>query len=149
MIPLMRIVLLLLFGITAFAQPRPLIGLGGIVHETNTFNPKKTTLADFATGIGGADGILRGTDVIELSAKANNTTAGFIYGAGKYGLDLYPTIIAGPQTMGTVLDSAFETLSAELIDRLRQAPKLDGILLFLHGVLRWPWLAWPPHPAYH
>ena len=135
MIPLMRIVLLLLFGITAFAQPRPLIGLGGIVHETNTFNPKKTTLADFATGIGGADGILRGKDVIELSAKANNTTAGFIYGAGKYGLDLYPTIIAGPQTMGTVLDSAFETLSAELIDRLRQAPKLDGILLFLHGAM--------------
>ena len=81
MIPPMRIAILFLFGILAVAQTRPLIGVGGIIHETNTFNPKKTALADFETGIGGADGILRGKDIITVSAKANNTTAGFIYGA--------------------------------------------------------------------
>ncbi len=131
----MRIGLLLLFATLASAQPKPVIGLGGIVHETNTFNPKKTTLADFSTGIGGADGTLRGQDLITNSIKANNTTAGFIHGANQYGLTLYPTLVAGPQTLGTVLDSAFETLTKELIDRLRQAPKLDGILLFLHGTM--------------
>src|SRR5262245_44373458 len=128
----MPVAILLAFSALAFAQPRPVIGMGGIVHETNTFNPKKTTLADFETGIGGANGTLRGNDIIKLSANANNTPAGFIEGAGKYGLDLYPTVIAGPQTIGIVLDSAFDTLTAELIDRLKQAPKLDGILLFLH-----------------
>ncbi|MBI2688422.1 MAG: M81 family metallopeptidase [Acidobacteria bacterium] len=127
--------LLLLFGIAAMAQTKPLIAIGGIVHETNTFNPKKTGLPEFEMGIGGADGILRGAELIEKSAKANNTTAGFIYGASMHGLQLYPTIIAGPQTLGTVLDSAFETLTGELVDRLRNAPKLDGILLFLHGTM--------------
>ncbi|HTM49254.1 MAG TPA: M81 family metallopeptidase [Bryobacteraceae bacterium] len=114
---------------------RPRIAIGGIVHETNTFNPKKTTLADFETGIGGANGILRGPDIVKELANSNNTIAGFIEGAGRYGLDLYPTLMAGPQTIGTVIDAAFETLTGELTDRLRKAPKLDGILLFLHGTM--------------
>lgn len=99
-----RIGLCVFFGLLAFGQARPLIGVGGIVHETNTFNPKKTGLAEFAQGIGGADGILRGKDMIAQSAKAGNTMAGFIYGASKHGFDLQPSILAGPQTMGTVLD---------------------------------------------
>lgn len=132
----MRTLALFLIGLAvAAAQSRPLIGIGGIVHETNTFNPKKTTLADFEAGIGGAKGTLRGQEILTLSANANNTPAGFIEGAARYGLDLYPTIIAGPQTIGTVLDSAFDTLTAELIGGLQRAPKLDGILLFLHGTM--------------
>src|SRR2546430_9175399 len=53
-----------LFGILALtlsAQTSlPRIAIGGIVHETNTFNPKKTTVADFEIGIGGAPRRLRG-----------------------------------------------------------------------------------------
>ncbi len=135
MIPPMRFIAILILVGLAFAQPRPVVGLGGIVHETNTFNPQKTTLRDFETGIGGADGILRGQDLISKSVKANNTIAGFIEGAGLAQYDLYPTMVAGPQTIGLVLDSAFETLTNELITRLKQAPKLDGILLFLHGTM--------------
>lgn len=131
----MRVAVLLICCTVGFSQTKPIIGIGGIVHETNTFNPKKTTLADFEAGIGGANGTLRGHDILTLSANANNTTAGFIEGAAQHGLTLYPTIVAGPQTIGIVLDSAFETLTKELIDRLKQAPKLDGILLFLHGTM--------------
>lgn len=131
----MRIAVLLACCTVGFSQTKPIIGMGGIVHETNTFNPKKTTLADFEAGIGGANGTLRGADILRLSANANNTTAGFIEGAAQHGLTLYPTIVAGPQTIGIVLDSAFETLTKELIDRLKQAPHLDGILLFLHGTM--------------
>lgn len=135
-IPHMRAsALLFLLGLLAMGQSRPLIGVGGIVHETNTFNPRKTALADFDAGIGGADGVLRGPEILTRSARANNTISGFIGGAAKAGYDLYPTIVAGPQTMGTVLDSAFEPLMKELLDRLKQAPKLDGILLFLHGTM--------------
>ncbi|MBZ2180311.1 MAG: M81 family metallopeptidase [Acidobacteria bacterium] len=132
----MRILFLLLGTcLVAAAQSKPVVGVGGIVHETNTFNPRKTRLEDFGTSLGAAEGILRGQDVITKSGNANNTTAGFIYGAGQAGYTLHPTLVAGPQTMGTVLDSAFEPLVKELIDRLRQAPKLDGILLFLHGTM--------------
>ncbi len=131
----MRLAFLLLGALSALGQTKPVIAIGGIVHETNTFNPKRTTLADFDSGPGSASGILRGQEIIDVSTKANNTTAGFIEGASQYGLTLYPTIVAGPQTIGTVVDSAFETLTKELIDRLKQAPKLDGILLFLHGTM--------------
>ncbi len=135
MISTMRILALLFFGALAAAQTRPVVGIGGIVHETNTFNPQKTTFKDFESGIGGADGILRGQDLITRSIKANNTIAGFIEGAKLSHFDLHPTLVAGPQTIGLVLDSAFEALTNELIDRLKQAPKLDGILLFLHGTM--------------
>ncbi|MEO7649299.1 MAG: M81 family metallopeptidase [Bryobacteraceae bacterium] len=129
---------ILLFGILVYSVSAqsglPRIGMGGIVHETNTFNPKKTTVADFAEGIGGANGILRGEAIITELANSNNTIAGFIEGA-KGRLSLYPTIMAGPQTIGAVTKEAFSELTGELVDRLKKAPKLDGILLFLHGTM--------------
>jgi len=109
--------------------------MGGIVHETNTFNPKKTTVADFEVGLGGANGILRGDAIVSELASSNNTIAGFIEGAKQHRLELYPTLMAGPQTIGTVTNEAFLTLTGELTDRLKKAPKLDGILLFLHGTM--------------
>ena len=131
----MRIAFLFLLSSVLCAQSRPVIGIGGVVHETNTFNPKKTTLADFDAGIGGRLGILRGDDIIRLSRNANNTITGFINGAEERGLQLYPSLVAGPQTIGLVLDSVFDALTKEMIDRLKKAPKLDGILLFLHGTM--------------
>lgn len=115
--------------------PEPLVGFGGIVHETNTFNPRKTTAADFERGLRGAKGIVRGQEIFDEFTTASNTTAGFIEGAKRNGLRLYPTLIAGPQTLGTVTDKALDTLTQELIERLQAAPKLDGILLYLHGTM--------------
>jgi len=116
-----------LFGIlvhTLAAQTSPpRIAIGGIVHETNTFNPKKTTVADFETGIGGANGILRGDAIVTELASSNNTIAGFIEGAKQRRLELYPTLMAGPQTIGTVTDEAFLALTGELVDRLKRAPR--------------------------
>src|SRR6188472_838098 len=117
----------LLFGIVvvpllAAQTGLPRIAIGGIVHETNTFNPKKTTVADFEDGIGGAHGILRGEAIISELATSNNTVAGFIEGAKANRLDLYPTLMAGPQTIGTVTGEAFLTLTNELVDRLKKAP---------------------------
>ena len=132
------LVALVLVSALSGQSRKPLIGVGGIVHETNTFNPKKTTMADFEEGIGGAHGILRGQAVITESRNANNTVSGFIAGAEETGLELFPTIVAGPQTIGSVTADTFNTLTQELLERM-QAPgagrKLDGILLFLHGTM--------------
>jgi len=130
------IVYFLLFAATLTAQSQnPIVGLGGIAHETNTFNPKKTTLADFEKGLRAAKGITRGQEIIDAHEGGTDTTAGHIEGAKRYGLELYPTILAGPQTLGTVTDEAFNILTQELIERLQAAPKLDGILLYLHGTM--------------
>jgi microcystin degradation protein MlrC len=113
---------------------RPVIGVGGVMHETNTFNPKKTTVADFEEGIGGA-GVLRGEAILKAAENGSSTVSGYLEGAAKWGLALYPTLTAGPQTIGTVTDEAFNQLTGEMIERLKKAPKLDGILLALHGTM--------------
>ncbi len=127
----------LFFALTCLslaAQPRPRIAVGGISHETNTFNPHKTTYADFEEGIGAA-GILRGMEIIRDAELGNSVMSGVVAGAKQYNLDLIPTISAGPQTIGTVEDIAFERLMKELLERLQTGARPDGIILTLHGTM--------------
>ena len=131
----MKLLCSLLLPLSLLAADKPLVGLGGIVHETNTFNPRKTTVEDFEKGLRGAKGILRGQAIFDEYTKASNTTAGHIEGAKQFGLQLHPTLIVGPQTIGTVTRETFDVLTQELIERLQAAPKLDGILLYLHGTM--------------
>jgi hypothetical protein len=79
-----RLVLLLLVLPLLAAVPqagRPLIAVGGIAHESNSFNPAKTLLEDFA---------LRPTgplpQILDQWAKANDICSGYVEGARKYGL---------------------------------------------------------------
>ena len=67
----MRTVLLveIIVQATVAQTVKPRIGMGGIVHETNTFNPKKTSVADFEAGLGGANGILRGEAILNESRE--------------------------------------------------------------------------------
>ncbi len=121
---------------SAAAQSRrPVIAVGGVLHETDTFNPKKTDLADFEVGLAEGQGIVRGEEIIRDQENGSTIVSGYIEGARQFGLQLYPTILAGPQTGGIVTDRAFETLTGELIQRLRAAPRLDGVLLCLHGTM--------------
>ncbi len=53
----------------------------------------------------------------------------------RFGLQLYPTLLARATPKGKVTDKAFETMTAELVRRLKAAPKLDGVLLALHGAM--------------
>src|SRR5215813_13238531 len=122
---------LLVFATTlALAQSkRPLVAIGGINHESNTFNPRKTDLTLFTRRDIPADEFLRET------AKSNSTTSGFIEGARLYGCDVYPTFDTEAPPLGPVTREAFNSLTAELIASLKSAPRLDGILLFLMGAM--------------
>src|SRR5579859_6510033 len=91
---------------------RPLIAVGGIMHETDTFNPLKTDLAAFEIGLAEGEGILRGDQLIKLQENGSTIISGYIEGARRFGLELYPTILAGPQTGGIVTAAAFNTLAA-------------------------------------
>src|SRR5215831_12930015 len=125
-----RVGLFAMSALLAFAQRHPpLIAVGGVMHETDTFNPAKTDLADFEIGLAEGQGILRGDQMIRAQENGSTIISGYIEGARRFGLKLYPTILAGPQTGGIVTARAFNTLTGELIERLKSAPKLDGVLL--------------------
>ncbi len=109
---------------------RALIAIGGILHESNSFSSVKTDLEDFQRlPEGPAEKVLREW------ASSNDEIAGFIQGGRQFGLELIPTIAATAVPSGPVTDRAFDTLTGELLARLRAAGKLDGMLLALHGAM--------------
>jgi hypothetical protein len=122
-----EIVVLVLFFVLALitlAAPgqRPRIAIGGIMHESDTFNPTKTSLSDFTR---------RRTTPPEQAlaewAKSNDEISGYIEGAQKYGLDLVPVLMASATPKGPVTDEAFNTLTGELTAQLRAAPRLERV----------------------
>jgi len=113
------------------AQPavRPRIAVGGISHESDSFSPTPTRLADF-----GWPGV-KDAEFLPLHEKASTTIAGYIEGARRHNLELIPTLWANATPGGPLTKETFDTLSAELIRRIQAIPRLDGVLLALHGAM--------------
>ncbi len=108
----------------------PRIAVGGILHESNTFCARLTGLDAFnwrAT--------CRGEEIEAEFGDAAHEVGGFFAGAGEHGLRLVPTLVANAVPSGTVADEAFEALAGELIERVRGAGRIDGVLLALHGAM--------------
>lgn len=127
----MRSLLLLLLALTAAAQPRRfVVGIGGLMHESNSFNPAKTTLADFGPNRGTS-----GDDVLTSWRSGNTELAGYLEGSDEEGFDVYQGYFASATPKGPLTKDTFDTLTQRLIASLKAAPKLDGILLALHGAM--------------
>ena len=123
-------VLLLLPLLSSGQDSRPRIAVGGIHHESNSFSSVETRLEDFTRRAAAP-----GRDVLSEWADSNDEISGFVEGGRRFGLDLYPTLTAKAVPAGPVTDEALDALTAELIRRLESAPKLDGLLLALHGAM--------------
>lgn len=100
------------------------------MHESNTFAAEETTYADFERG-----GLTRGSDLIGQWTGTAHEMGGFIEGAARYDFDLYPLMMAQATPSGVVTTEAFERLVEELLAELARAPKLDALLLALHGAM--------------
>lgn len=110
------------------------IAIGGIIHETSTFVPTRTTLADFA----GSRGITRGEEILTTYTGTNVCTGGFLEGARRFGFEPVPLLRADAWPGGLIVRADYEALRDELCDRLRKADaeeRLDGVLLDLHGAM--------------
>lgn len=110
------------------ASPR--IAIGGILHETHTFMEQPTTLADFEMG-----SLCRGDDLLRDMSGTRAGIGGMIEAAAATGWRLLPTVYATAMPAGTVTKDAYQTLLTDLLERLRVALPLDGLLLALHGAM--------------
>lgn len=127
----MRHVFFLLISVVLQAQSgRFVVGIGGLMHESNSFNPAKTAVDDFG-GVRGPSG----PDQITFWRKANTELSGYIQGADEEGFDVFAGYVASATPKGPLTREAFEALTEKMISSLKQAPKLDGILLALHGAM--------------
>jgi microcystin degradation protein MlrC len=91
---------------------------GGIHHETNSFSPLPTTIADFSLD--------RGTERYE---DEHGRLAPFDQ------IDLIPTFVANAQPGGAVEQQTYQQLKAQLLHEITTALPCDGIVLDLHGAM--------------
>lgn len=108
------------------------IAVAGFVHETNTFAPFPTQLADFS-GFDGL-GLARGNDVFTKTPH-KVSLHGFADAARAAGHLLVPLIHAHAQPAAQVSREAFESICRELLEGLQGAGSLDAVFLELHGAM--------------
>ena len=101
-----------------------------IKHETNGFNRNPTTLADFRSA-----SLRLGAEVANIYRGTRLEMGGFIAAAEAEGWTLFLPICATANPSGPVSDAAFEHLVTHLLDGIRDALPLDGVLLALHGAM--------------
>jgi len=94
------------------------IAVGGIAHETNTFNTLPTELKAFE--IHRDESMLRDEAVKALLDR---------------GIEVVPTIYAAAPPSGLVEKYAYSLLKDELLTRIEASGRLDGVCLFLHGAM--------------
>lgn len=110
------------------------IAIGGMQHETNTFAPSRADYPAFERG-GGWPGIQQGASLFEAVAGANIPVAGAIDALRAAGHRLVPLTWAAASPCAQVTDDAFERITGDLLDRLRDAGPVDGVYLDLHGAM--------------
>ncbi len=101
------------------------VAVGGLVHETCSRSARPTTLADFA--------VWRGPALASMAAGSAHDLGGMFAGLAAAGADAVPTMAALATPSGLIERAAFEVLADELMERLRDAAPLHGVLLALHG----------------
>ena len=112
------------------ASSAPRIAIGGILHETHTFMPQGTTLADFA-----AQSLHFGAGIVKSLRASRSGIGGMIDRALEYRWQLLPTVYAAAMPAGLVAEGAYRELLGELTGRLGQRLPVDGLLLALHGAM--------------
>jgi microcystin degradation protein MlrC len=106
------------------------IAVGSLMQETNTFVPFRTTLRTFEDYY-----LHRGEQVLRGFGGARVEIPAFLAVLAESGIEAVPLLAAHAGANGPVQRDAFDQLLGELVDRLRAAGRIDGVLLALHGAM--------------
>jgi len=104
------------------------IAITGISHETNTFSHVPADYQAFVTS-----GIVRGDEIVREFKDSHSTIAGFLLAADELGFDAVPLMFARTGPIGTITSDAYERLTAEIVQLLKEQGPWDGVLLANHG----------------
>lgn len=104
------------------------LGIFGMWHETNTYSPRVTSLADFE-----AYELLAGQEILDHHRGTESVAGGFIAGAEDH--ELVPVFSAGAWPAGPPDKLTATTLLQRLSEELESVGDLDGALVGLHGAM--------------
>lgn len=105
------------------------IATGKISHESSTFTPVETTWESYRLCVG----YFHGQEILDTYRETNTPMGGFIEGAEAHGFELIPTVAAGAHPSGPTRRDVFDAILKDLLDGIRNAGEIDGVLLELHG----------------
>ncbi|MGM0401005.1 MAG: M81 family metallopeptidase [Chloroflexota bacterium] len=103
--------------------------IGGIMHETNTFNPEPTTLREFKQRA-----LFYGDEMIAKRRGTNTELGGFIERLEEDEAEIVPSMFANARPSGPVTETALQAFLDTALETL-QVHTVDGILLALHGAM--------------
>lgn len=112
------------------------IGILGLLHESNTFVTRSTTLQDFRETV-----LLTGDAIRSAFADAHHEIGGFLHGVEAGGATAVPVFVARALPAGTIAAEDFDELTQMLLAALDDAGPLDGLLVAPHGATvaaNWP-----------
>ncbi|WP_254507924.1 M81 family metallopeptidase [Anatilimnocola floriformis] len=107
------------------------IALGQLWQESNTFNPLRTTRANFE-----AFGVLRGDAILREMAETNEL-GGMIQSLRAWPSppELVGLVRLPAWPAGTLTAETFDWIKQEIVESVQAAGKIDAVLLALHGSL--------------
>src|SRR3954465_15716469 len=104
------------------------VGILGIAHESNTFLDRPTTLESFRS-----DRILTGETIRKEFAAAHHELGGFFQSLADERIDAAPIFFAKATPSGVITAEPCDALVGMLLDELKRAGPLDGLLVSPHG----------------
>ena len=104
------------------------VGIIALLQETNTFIAEPTTLRHFEENL-----LVTGEPVRAAFADASHEVGGMFAGLAEADVEAVPIFAARALPFGTVTDETYAALKSQLLDALRAAGSLDGLLLAPHG----------------
>ncbi len=110
------------------------IAVGGMQHETNVFGPSRATsdkfeMADEWPPLCVGEQMLEQIDGINLPAE------GAVTRLREFGHEILPLLWCSATPSAHVTEDAFERIVALLLEPLARAPRVDGVVLDLHGAM--------------
>jgi microcystin degradation protein MlrC len=108
---------------------RPLrIGVAGFLHESNTYLGVPTQYADFV-----AASLTTGPSLLDRWRGTHHELGGFLAVLERENVEIVPLLATFAIPSGCIDTASFERIAAELLEQLRLALPIDGLLLALHG----------------
>jgi microcystin degradation protein MlrC len=104
------------------------VGIIALQHESNTFCNQPTSLENFEQGA-----LLTGTAIRDKYLHSHHEVGGFFAGLAENEIEAVPIFLAWALPSGVVTARTLEKLLGKMLDELRNAGDLDGLLVAPHG----------------
>ena len=107
------------------------IYVGGISTETNTFSPVLMDIAQFKKGF-----YFLGKEVEQVKTTSKETRGTYDYLETQEDVEIIPGFVAHGVTAGPVVEADYRAMQELLLQTLRDAMPVDGVVLNMHGAMQ-------------